>query len=110
MEVITILFIAPPHDLHYDSYMDDCPNTMYNEKSAETMDIAIITGASSGLGHEYAKTLLDQEKTNIKILVNNAGFERTGAFASMENSDILSMVELNVKGFTMIYGFSSRNA
>ena len=117
------------------------------------MNIAIITGASSGLGQEYAKTIIDlypdldeiwliarrkerlerfaeehpqirvrtlaldlsqnssfealdtllnQENPNIKILVNNAGFERTGVFASMKETDILSMVDLNVKGFTMI--------
>lgn len=117
------------------------------------MNIAIITGASSGLGVEYAKTiielyphldeiwliarrkerlekfakehtqiairpvaldlsqnssydeleqLLEKEKPNVKILVNNAGFERPGAFVSMQKSDILSMIDLNIKGFTMI--------
>lgn len=117
------------------------------------MNIAIITGASSGLGVQYAKAviemypgldeiwlvarrkdrleafarehnqikirpvtldlaqnssydelehLLEQEKANIKILVNNAGFERPGAFSIMKKSDILSMIDLNVKGFTMV--------
>lgn len=117
------------------------------------MNIAVITGASSGLGVQYAKTiinlypnmdeiwliarrkdrlekfaeehkqvtirpvaldlsqnssydeleqLLEQEMPNIKILVNNAGFERPGVFASMKKSDILSMIDLNVKGFTMV--------
>lgn len=117
------------------------------------MNIAVITGASSGLGAQYAKTvielyphldeiwliarrkerlkkfakehkqitirpvaldlsqnssynelelLLEKEKPNIKILVNNAGFKRPGAFVSMKKSDILSMIDLNVKGFTMI--------
>lgn len=118
-----------------------------------TMNIAIVTGASSGLGVWYAKTimemypnldeiwliarrrnrlenfakqhkqvtvrpvvldlsqnssydeleqLLEREKPNIKILVNNAGFERPGAFVSMKKADILSMIDLNVKGFTMV--------
>lgn len=117
------------------------------------VDIAIITGASSGLGVEYAKTIiemysnldeiwliarrkerleafakehsqvkirpilldlaqnssydeletiLEQGKPNIKLLVNNAGFERPGAFSMMNKSDILSMIDLNVKGFTMV--------
>ena len=117
------------------------------------MNIAVITGASSGLGMEYAKTiirlnmkldeiwlvarrkerlekfadehrevkirpvsldltmnhsydeldaLLKKESANIKILINNAGFERTGEFIFMEKADILSMIDLNVKGFTMI--------
>lgn len=117
------------------------------------MNIAIITGASSGLGVEYAKAvmemdphldeiwliarrgdrleafakahrqvtfrpvvldlaldesydelarLLEEVRPNIKILVNNAGYERSGAFTTMAESDILSMINLNVKGFTMI--------
>lgn len=117
------------------------------------MNVAIITGASSGLGAQYVETiielyphldeiwliarrkerlirianehkqitirpialdlsknssydeldcLLKQEKPDIKILVNNAGFERPGTFISMEKADILSMIDLNIKGFTMI--------
>lgn len=117
------------------------------------MNIAVITGASSGLGVEYAKAviemypnldeiwliarrkdrlerfaqehkkiyirpvsldlsqnssyeeleqLLEKEKPNIEVLINNAGFERPGPFVSMKQSDILSMIDLNIKGFTMI--------
>lgn len=117
------------------------------------MNIAVITGASSGIGVEYAKAiielypkldeiwliarrkdrleafarehkqvtirpvaldlaqnssyeeleqLLTQEKANIRILVNNAGFERPGAFSTMKQTDILAMIDLNVKGFTMV--------
>lgn len=117
------------------------------------MDIAVITGASSGLGVEYAKVvielyphldeiwlvarrkdrlekfaeqhagvfvrpvaldlsqdasydelehLLDEHAANVKVLVNNAGFERPGMFASMNKADILAMIDLNVKGFTMV--------
>lgn len=117
------------------------------------MNIAVITGASSGLGVEYAKTvielypnldeiwlvarrkerlekfasenptvkirpvvldlskdesydelemLLDKEKANIEVLVNNAGFEKTGVLKTMDKNNVLSMIDLNVKGFTMI--------
>lgn len=117
------------------------------------MNIAVITGASSGLGVEYAKAviemypslneiwliarrknrleefaakyphvrirtlaldlaknesyyelenLLKQKRANIKILVNNAGFEKTGRFDQMDKADILAMIDLNVKGFTMV--------
>lgn len=117
------------------------------------MDIAIITGASSGLGAEYTKTIIElfphldeiwliarrkerldefvkiypqtkikplsldlsqeysydilnkilmEEKPNIKILINNAGCEKTGSFISMKKADIVSMIDLNIKGLTMV--------
>lgn len=117
------------------------------------MDIAIITGASSGLGVQYANAvmemypkldeiwlvarrkdrlekfatenkqmkirpvaldlsnddsykevneLLKKEHANVKILVNNAGFERPGCFSTMKEEDILSMINLNIKGFTLV--------
>lgn len=118
------------------------------------MNIALITGASSGLGVEYAKTIIHnesneldeiwlvarrkdrleqfakehpqvkirpvaldlskedsyealdelciKENVKIKILINNAGFERSGSFSTMKTEDILSMINVNVKGFTMI--------
>lgn len=117
------------------------------------MNIGIITGASSGLGVVYLKSvvklypnldeiwiiarrkerleslkeeyknviirpialdlslnesytelesLLKEVKPNIEILVNNAGFERTGSLKTMSSKDILSTIDLNVKGSTMI--------
>lgn len=117
------------------------------------MNIALITGASSGLGAKYIeavseqyrnldeiwliarrkermeqfaaehtglklrpiamdlsedesygrlKRLLDEEKAVIRVLVNNAGYEKSGRFDEMDESAILSMVNLNVKGFTMV--------
>lgn len=117
------------------------------------MNIAIITGASSGLGMEYAKTILEEndtldeiwliarrkerlerfaaehkekkirtvsldlsrmdsfskldellrdKKPIIKVLINNAGVERTGRFEDMTQENILNMIDLNVKGTTMV--------
>lgn len=117
------------------------------------MNIAIITGASSGLGVEYLKTIVSQEgqldeiwliarreerlqalaeqykgvpirpvaldlskneayfaldemlkqkNPSVRILINNAGYEKTGRFDEMPQDAILSMVELNVKGLTML--------
>lgn len=117
------------------------------------MNIAIITGASSGLGVEYAnaviekynyldeiwlvarrkermekfaelhsevrirpvaldlaknesydelENLLKREKVEIDVLINNAGFERSGRFDEMNKKDILCMIDLNVKGLTMV--------
>ena len=117
------------------------------------MNIAVITGASSGLGvkfldaiikkypnldeywiiarrrdrletlarkyapkkivpieadlsdeNAYAKIAdrLKLEQPNVRNLINNAGYERSGAFSSMQEKDILNMISLNIKGMTMM--------
>ncbi|MFR1905033.1 MAG: SDR family NAD(P)-dependent oxidoreductase [Clostridium neonatale] len=120
------------------------------------MRIAIVTGASSGLGLEFIKTLinkykdlqeiwviarrkerlvqiadkykdvnirpvsidlgkdksyteleqiLQKEKPEIQILINNAGYERIGYFKDMDMSDIISIINVNIKGITAINNF-----
>lgn len=117
------------------------------------MKIAIITGASSGLGAEFTKmiikqypwldeiwviarrkerlehlvknnpdkkvraipldlsadqeygrleTLLSDVKPQISILINNAGYERSGSFRDMSATDIQNMISVNIKGLTMV--------
>ena len=117
------------------------------------MQIAIITGASSGLGAQFARSiaqlrhdvdeiwlvarrkdrlerlaaefpqrafrcigldlaasdaydklsaLLKREGASVKILINNAGYERSGRFGQMDASDIQSMIGVNVFGTTMV--------
>ncbi|PTL09861.1 short-chain dehydrogenase [Staphylococcus gallinarum] len=117
------------------------------------MDIAIITGASSGLGRVFTEkiveryknldeiwviarredklkelaynysrnkfrilsldlsnrqsfeklnNLLDEIKPNIKLVINNAGFDRAGNFRNMENKDIYSIIDINTIGMSMI--------
>ena len=117
------------------------------------MNIAVITGASSGLGVEYLDAiaelypgldeiwlvarrkdrlekltekylsvkirpvvldlssddaylalsdLLEETDPVISILINNAGIEKTGRFDETEYSAIKGMINLNVKGMTMV--------
>jgi uncharacterized protein len=117
------------------------------------MNIAIITGASSGLGVKFLDAItrkyptldeywiiarrterlealakkyepkkivsieadlsdekayvkiadkLKKEQPLIKVLINNAGYEKSGAFSSMQEKDILSMIAVNIKGMTMM--------
>lgn len=113
------------------------------------MNIAVVTGASSGMGREYViaiskeyrpdeiwviarnrealealqeqcesklrvlpldlgekenftvyKNLLEQEKPNITLLVNNAGYGLFGSFDSMDLESQLGIIELNARALT----------
>lgn len=117
------------------------------------MKIAVITGASAGLGKTFFETIMErypeldevwiiarreyllnelaeknpgrkvrvlpldlrdmksfdvldralkEQHPDIKVLINNAGFDRVGLFREMKYEDILSMINLNVRGATMI--------
>lgn len=117
------------------------------------MKIAVVTGASSGLGVEFVRAiaekypaldeiwllarrrerlealaaeihtprlrpvptdlgdtaslnafsaLLEQEKPEIRILINNAGYEHSGLFGSTSTQEITSMLRVNVLGLTLI--------
>ncbi len=113
------------------------------------MNIAIITGASSGLGYEYIKLLdkkdydelwliarreqrlkeiaqicktkcrvialdmaeenavskfsgiLKEQKPNVKILINNAGFGKLGYFEDIDLTSTSGMVRLNCEALTL---------
>lgn len=116
------------------------------------MKIAVITGASSGLGVEFAKAteklrpdieeiwllarredrlievakdlkvktktiraditsdadienfknILAEEKPNIALLINNAGFGKLGSFDELSSEDNAAMVRLNCEGLTVM--------
>lgn len=116
-------------------------------------DIAVITGASSGLGVKFLEAVvnrypqmdeywilarrkerldklvgkyknkkvvaievdlsnessynglikrLENEKPTVKVLINNAGYEKSGKFVDMRQEDILNMISVNIKGMTLI--------
>ena len=115
------------------------------------MNIAIVTGASSGMGREFVlqlseyvavdeiwviarrekaleelkhevripvrpitldlcdsssfaryRALLEEEKPNVKLLVNAAGFGKFGAFQRVSPEDDCKMIDLNCKALVMI--------
>lgn len=116
------------------------------------MNIAVITGASAGLGVEYAKAvdkkrndieeiwliarrkdklgevakslskpvrilsfditdnqgvsdyvnLLESEKANVKLLINNAGFGKLGLFYEISKEDNAGMIRLNCEALTIM--------
>ncbi|MDO5292734.1 MAG: SDR family NAD(P)-dependent oxidoreductase [bacterium] len=46
--------------------------------------------------------ILRELQPNIKVLINNAGFDRAGLFREMKTKDIYSLMDVNVMGMTMI--------
>lgn len=52
--------------------------------------------------YEAIGRLLKAEKPNIKILVNNAGTDKSGPFLQIGTDDISMMTDLNVKGLSMM--------
>lgn len=116
-------------------------------------NIAIITGASSGLGVKFLEAIINRyplmdeywilarrkerldklahkyknkkviaiemdlsdensyselikklknEKPYVRVLINNAGYEKSGKFLDMKQEDILNMISVNIKGTTLI--------
>ena len=51
---------------------------------------------------ETFKNLLDEQKPDIRVLINNAGYDKPGLFREMKLTDIYSLMNLNVMGTTMI--------
>ena len=51
---------------------------------------------------ETFEKLLDEQKPDIRLLINNAGFDRAGLFREMKLTDIYSLMHLNVMGTTMM--------
>lgn len=51
---------------------------------------------------ETLDEMLNELKPDIKVLINNAGFDRAGLFRKMAPKDIYSLIDLNVTGTTMI--------
>ena len=45
---------------------------------------------------------LEKDKPHVKVLINNAGYVKSGMFSDMDLEDILSMISVNVKGMTMV--------
>jgi len=116
------------------------------------MKIALITGASSGMGRQFAvkavkegvdalwlvarreerlkelaaelplpcrtfaldlakeesaavlKTALEEEKAEVALLVNAAGFGKFGNTAALKEEDVLGMIDVNVRALTLLTG------
>ena len=51
---------------------------------------------------ERFEDLLQEQQPDIRVLINNAGYDKSGLFREMKLTDIYSLMNLNVMGTTMI--------
>ena len=75
------------------------------ETLAKKYESKKVVSIEADLSDEQAYLrIADKLKTGqpfIKILINNAGYERSGDLTSMQEKNILSMLSVNIKGMTM---------
>ena len=64
--------------------------------------VAIETDLSNESSYDGLIKRLENEKPKVKVLINNAGYEKSGKFVGMGQEDILNMISVNIKGMTLI--------
>lgn len=64
--------------------------------------VAIEVDLSNESSYDGLIKRLENEKPKIKVLINNAGYEKSGKFVDMGQEDILNMISVNIKGMTLI--------
>ena len=73
---------------------------LQNQVRATVRAIPLDLGLPSSL--ETLKTLLAEEKPDIRVLVNASGFGRFGAFTALPLDDQLKMIDLNAKALVAV--------
>ena len=64
--------------------------------------VAIEVDLSNESSYDGRIKRLENEKPKVKVLINNAGYEKSGKFVDMRQEDILNMICVNIKGMTLI--------
>lgn len=73
-----------------------------SERYKEKKIVAIAADLSDETSYRAIAERLERDKPQVKVLINNAGYAKSGRFAQMEWADILNVISVNVKGMTMI--------
>lgn len=71
-----------------------------SEVSVKTRIISLDLGADES--YEKLKEMLARYNPNIQLLINNAGYEKSGEFMRLDERDIQNMIAVNIKGMTMV--------
>lgn len=72
------------------------------EKYENKKVVAIEIDLSKESSYDGLIKRLENEKPKVKVLINNAGYEKSGKFTDMRQEDILNMISVNIKGMTLI--------
>lgn len=72
------------------------------EKYENKKVVAIEVDLSAEASYVGLIKRLENEKPQVSVLINNAGYEKSGKFADMRQEDILNMISVNIKGMTLI--------
>ena len=72
------------------------------EKYENKKVVAIEVDLSAEASYVGLIKRLENEKPQVRVLINNAGYEKSGKFADMRQEDILNMISVNIKGMTLI--------
>ncbi|MBT1179127.1 SDR family NAD(P)-dependent oxidoreductase [Bifidobacterium vespertilionis] len=63
---------------------------------------ALAFDLSAASSYDELSSMLAEEQPVVRVLINNAGFEREGLLRDMTPKDILAMIDLNIMGMTMV--------
>lgn len=64
--------------------------------------IPIEADLADDAGYRRIKELLAERNPDIRVLINNAGYEKSGQFSEMAEDAIINMINVDIKGITMI--------
>jgi len=72
------------------------------EKYPNSTIIPIAADLANDAEYQKLKKLLADRNPDIKVLINNAGYEKSWQFSEMAEDAIIDMINVNIKGMTMI--------
>ena len=72
------------------------------EKYPDRNIVPIRADLGNEKDYQNIAEMLEEKKPDIRILINNAGYEKSDQFSQMDTKAILNMIGINIKGMTMI--------
>ena len=79
---------------------------MARDLGKEINPVVIISDLTEKKELLFLKNKINNEKPNIRILINNAGFGKVGNFTDLDIDNMLNMIDLNVKAVVALTHYS----